>query len=134
MNTGYKSLLLHDGKLVSAYDHSEWTLGEWRQVAAPAKACVGLCCSPHATQAYVYVTGDVIALVEYGGHVIDSGDKLTCERMRLLRVWPREEYKRTRLAAWEGYDRTELAAREEYERAVDAALLDSDECECWEES
>ena len=121
MNTAFKFLRLKDGKLVSDYDGSEWTLGEWREEAAPAKACVGLCCSPHATQAYDYVSGDVVALVEYGGKVIGSGDKLACERMRLLRVWPLAEYRRI-----------EQPALAEYERTVDATLLDSDECECWE--
>ena len=94
----WKFLDLENGKIVSNRDRSPWTIGKWRTVAAPTEECKGLNCSLLVDDARSYVKGEVAALVEYGGKVIDSGDKLTCEKMRIKKAW------RFTATAWARYE------------------------------
>ena len=94
---GWKFLHRQGAEIVSGLGQAGirtvWQVGEWQAVAPPTKACAGLNCSKHPSQAIQYVRGDVLAEVEYDGTVIDDGDKLTCERMRILEIyaWGAEE-------------------------------------------
>ena len=84
MKTAYK--FLRTG-MKSDYDGSVWKLGKWRSVAAPTEPCVGLNASKNIVDALGYIQGEILAKVEYKGGVIDSGDKLTCEHIRILQTW-----------------------------------------------
>lgn len=114
-NLAFKFLCYDGERITSHHDGSEWVVGQWREVPAPEEECVGLCCSPHAVQAWLYVPGKVVALVEYGGKVIGSGDKLTCQRIRLVKVWTREQYDAVQRRTREQYEAVRRQAREQYE-------------------
>ena len=73
--------------LKSNYDGSPWEIGKWRTVEPTQKECVGLNCSKLIVDALGYVQGKILAKVEYRGKIIDSGDKLTCEKMRVVKAW-----------------------------------------------
>ena len=87
----WKSLRLQDGKIMSDYDKSEWRIGEWRTVPAPTKECVGLNACENVIDAINYVVPEVLAEVEIFGGCIKGDDKVTCERMRLVKVWKWEK-------------------------------------------
>ena len=87
----WKSLKLKDGKIVSGYDNSEWKIGEWRTVCAPIRECEGLNACKNIIDAINYVTPDALAEVEVFGGCIKGDDKVTCERMRIVRVWKWEK-------------------------------------------
>jgi hypothetical protein len=83
----WKSLKYRDGKIVSDYDGSPWTVGEWREVSAPTKACEGLNCCENIIDAIGFVNMEVLAEVEIDGVKIVSDDKITVQRMRITRAW-----------------------------------------------
>jgi hypothetical protein len=83
----WKSLYYRDGKIVSARDKSPWTVGEWREVPAPSQECVGLNCCVNIIDAMRYVDMEILAEVEIDGVRIDGDDKITAERMRVIRAW-----------------------------------------------
>jgi hypothetical protein len=70
--------------LKSAHDGSRWTVGEWREVEAPTRECVGLNASECIPDALGYVKGPILAKVECGGTIIKGNDKWTCQRMRIV--------------------------------------------------
>ena len=76
-----------NGKIVSARDKSPWTVGEWREVPAPVRECEGLNCCRNIIDAMSYVDMEVLAEVEIDGKRVDSGDKITVQRMRIIRAW-----------------------------------------------
>jgi hypothetical protein len=47
-----------------------------------------------------YVKGPVLAKVEYKGKVIDSGDKMTCEKMRVVKVWEWDKMMSVKVAVY----------------------------------
>lgn len=83
----WKSLRLHEGQIVSAHDKSPWTVGEWREVPAPARECEGLNCCESIIDAMRYVNMEVLAEVEIDGVRIDGDDKITVQSMRIIRAW-----------------------------------------------
>ena len=83
----WKALHLRDGRIVSARDKSPWTVGEWREVPAPVRECEGLNCCQSIIDAMSYVNMEVLAGVEIDGKRVDSGDKITVQRMRIIRAW-----------------------------------------------
>ena len=87
----WKSLQLNSDKIVSGHDQSKWTIGEWRSVPAPTKECIGLNCCPNIIDAMGYVNMEVLAEVEIDGATITSNDKITSEKMRILRAWKWEK-------------------------------------------
>lgn len=84
---GWKILRRIGSEIVSDYDCSMWTIGKWRQVEKPPETCVGLNCCQSIDGAFTYVHGTVIAKVEYKGAIIDDGQKITCEYMRIIKAW-----------------------------------------------
>ena len=82
----WKSLKYSDGKILSAYDGSEWEIGVWRTVCAPKEECKGLNACENIIDAINYVTPGVIAEVEVAGCCIKGDNKYTCERMRITRA------------------------------------------------
>src|SRR5512138_1506366 len=87
----WKSLQFKDGKIVSGYDQSPWEIGEWREVPAPVRECEGLNCCENIVDAMGYVNLEVLAEVEIDGTRIDSDDKITTQRMRIIRAWKWEK-------------------------------------------
>ncbi len=89
-------------KITSNYDGSEWVVGEWRVGEPPTKECVGLNASRYIQHALKYVKGNCLARVEYDGKIVESNDKLTCEKMRLVEIYewtPRHSVKLAIFAA-----------------------------------
>ena len=97
MKTAYK--FLRKG-MKSNHDGSKWVVGKWRTVEAPKKECVGLNCSKYIRDALSYVQGEILAKVEYGGKVIASDDKLTCEKMRVVKVWNWDKMESVKMAVY----------------------------------
>ena len=95
----WKILQLEDGVIVSDYDRSPWTIGQWRKHADPKMLCDGLNCSPTIIQALSHVGGSVVARVEWKGGSIESADKRTCEYMRIVDAWKWDRAKRAALYA-----------------------------------
>lgn len=83
----WKSLQLREGQIVSARDKSPWTVGEWREVPAPICECEGLNCCENIIEAMRYVNIEVLAEVEIDGKRIVGDDKITAQRMRIIRAW-----------------------------------------------
>jgi len=83
----WKSLRMHEGRIVSDRDKSPWTVGEWREVAAPVRECEGLNCCESIIDAMRYVNMEVLAEVEIDGVRIDGDDKITVQRMRIIKAW-----------------------------------------------
>lgn len=127
MQTGWKFLRLLNGKIVSYYDNSEWTIGKWRKVAAPIRECMGLNCSKTMENAYSFVHGDVVAKVEYKGIVIEGDDKLTCQYMRIKRAWrftnqALQACMEAQAKEWKAYTEARSTALKVYEEAKAPAL------------
>ena len=87
----WKSLQLVGGKIVSAHDKSPWVISEWREVPTPTCECEGLNCCENIVDAMGYVNMEVLAEVEIGGVRIDGNDKITTQRMRIVRAWKWEK-------------------------------------------
>ena len=87
----WKSLEYVNGKIVSDYDKSEWTVGEWRTVPAPERECMGLNCCENIVDTMEYVNIEILAEVEIGGISIVGEDKITSEKMRIIRAWKWEK-------------------------------------------
>jgi len=126
MKTGWKFLDWNNGKIVSRHDCSPWTIGKWREVPKPTQTCVGLNCSRTPDDAHNYVSGNVVAIVEYKGSVIDTGDKLTCQYMRIKKAWhfpasAEKAYQEATAPAWKAYQEAANAAWKAYQEAATAA-------------
>ena len=100
MTKYYKSMKQKDGKIVSDYDGSEWTIGEWRTVKAPTKECEGLNCCENIVDAMGFVNMEVLAEVEIAGKTIVGDDKITCEKMRIIKAWKWEKKDSVTLAIY----------------------------------
>ena len=105
-NHGWKFLRLVNGKICSDYDESEWTVGVERKIEPPKELCKGFNCSKMMEQAKSYEDGDIVALVKYGGKIIKSPDKITSERMTIIRAClfkatALAEYNKVKATAWE---------------------------------
>jgi len=147
------AILREDGSVVSRWDRATpWGKGIENVVPAPTEECAGLNCSHTVGDALVWVgysncdDGERLALlrVRYGGKVVESDAKLTCERMEALEAWvvpvgawraAREEYNKKCDAAWEEYNKKRGAAWEEYDKKRDAAWKEYEKkrVAAWEE-
>ena len=96
----WKSLKLQDGKIVSEYDCSEWIIGEWRTVPKPKQECKGLNCCENIVDAMGYVAMEVLAQVEIRGEKIVGTDKITSEKMRIVKAWKWEKKDSVALAVY----------------------------------
>ena len=96
----WKSLKLQDGKIVSDYDCSEWIIGEWRTVPKPKQECIGLNCCENIVDAMGYVAMEVLAQVEIKGEKIVGTDKITSEKMRIVKAWKWEKKDSVALAVY----------------------------------
>ena len=124
--TGWKFLQYKNGKIVSDFDDSPWAIGVERTIQPLTKLCRGLNCSKRIYQARNYVDGDVLAKVRYSGKTIDAGDKITCERMTLVKAWhvtwaTRAEYNKAAAQAQAEYDKAAALAWAECEKAMERA-------------
>ena len=118
----WKFLNMKNGVIVSARDDSPWSIGKWREVAAPTKQCEGLNCSLLVDDARSYVAGSVVAEVEYKGVVVTSSDKLTCQYMRIRRAWyftapAWKAYEKAKAPTCKAYEEAKATARKAYEEA-----------------
>ena len=86
--TGWTFLVVRgDGEIVSEHDGSPWEIKKWRAVKPPEREVIGLNCSTFIQDALRYVNGTVLAKVQYTGKVIETQDKVTCEKMRITAAW-----------------------------------------------
>ena len=84
----WKSLKYQGGEIVSYFDQSEWTVGEWRNNPyTVTKACEGLNCCQHITDAMGYVRCEILAEVVIRGKQIDEDTKITVQEMKIIRAW-----------------------------------------------
>jgi hypothetical protein len=79
--------------LKSNKDGSKWTLNKWRCESKPIRECEGLNASKYIQDALYYVQGEILAIVEYDGKVIEGNDKITCEKMRIIKryKWTKQD-------------------------------------------
>jgi hypothetical protein len=96
----WKSLQIENGKIVSGYDKSPWIVGEWREVPAPTRECEGLNCCESIIDAMVYVNMDVLAEVEIDGKQIVGDDKITVQRMRIIKAWKWEKMDSVKMSSY----------------------------------
>ena len=87
MRTAWKFLNMNNGTIVSKFDGSQWEIGTWRINNPPKQLCNGFNCSKLVKDALGYVNGTVFAKVEYDGKSIKSSDKITVEKMRIVKAW-----------------------------------------------
>ena len=108
----WKFLQWRDGKIVSQFDGSEWTIGKWRTAPAPVETCKGLNCSLTIEQAKGYVDGSVLAKVQYDGVTIKGDDKITCQKMKIVTGW------HFTTPAWKAYEQAKAPAEKAYQEAT----------------
>lgn len=94
--TGHKWKFLHlsGDRIVSAYDHSPWVIGEWREASGTLVPCRnGFHASDGILAALGYVRDDVLARVEVAGDSVTRDDKSVHERMKITRAyrWARRD-------------------------------------------
>jgi hypothetical protein len=82
----WKYLQTRGGVIISDHDSSPWTVGEWRNETV-TRPCVGLNASDRRHDAFRFVRGGILAVVEIRGKYHDGRDKLTCESMRVIAAW-----------------------------------------------
>lgn len=105
-------------RITSDYDGSEWTLGEWRTITGTIRNCTnGYHLSPSPRQAYGYVNGNILALVEARGDCDHESDKSSHREMRIVAWWPYDAYTKLSRADQE----VEIPA--EAQAAYDAAVM-----------
>jgi len=131
----WKSLQFHDGKIVSSYDQSPWVVGEWREVPAPVRECKGLNCCESIVDAMGYVNMEVLAEVEIDGKQIGGDDKITVQRMRLVKAWKWEKKDSVAMAVYaaelclENFERIYPADKRPREAIAAAKAWIADPCE-----
>ena len=78
LDAGLKS---HNGEQV-------WKIGEWYETKGKLNICNnGFHCSKKIGQAFSYVRGEILALVETKGDEIVQDDKSCHEKMRIVKAW-----------------------------------------------
>ena len=94
--TYYKFLV--DGNR-SSYGDCDWQVGEWHAAVGELCACKnGFHASEKPLDAFNYVRGVAVAIVEVDGEVITEGNKICAQRMRATAIVP-----------WTKIDSVELA-------------------------
>ena len=112
----------HGVTIHSAYGEQTWKIGTWYEIPGHIRLCHnGFHSSPHIHGAYRYVSGTIIALVEYAGDTMQTRSdnpwghrvpvKRVSQRMRIVRAWlVTKEFKRNVL--WNDWTRdSEVRAR-----------------------
>lgn len=130
-NYGWKFLQYIDGKIVSNFDKSEWTIGVERKIEPPKELCKGFNCSTKVDDAYTFVKGNVLAKVKYSGKKIVSSDKITSEKMTIIKAWhftvlAWAEYKKITVPALALYKKVTLQVLVEYDKVRATALAEYD--------
>lgn len=92
----WKFLKMKDGRIVSAHDMStEWKIGQVVRVEGDIRACGnGLHASDQILDAFLYVKGNVLALVASHGDTDSSaGDKIAARNMVVLKAveWHKDD-------------------------------------------
>ena len=85
--TKYKFLNLRSKKIVSKHGNLEWKIGEWQHVDRLDICNSGLHCSDKIYQAFSYVQGEVLAIVEVKGKSIKEDDKSAWTDMRIIKAY-----------------------------------------------
>jgi hypothetical protein len=84
----YKFLRLKGKKIRSQSGNLTWKIGEWQTVKQTLSICkVGLHCSKDPYQAFSYVHGEVLAIVECKGDSIVQNDKEVYSHMRIATAY-----------------------------------------------
>ncbi len=102
MKTYWKYLQLDSkGNIISNYDRSKWKIGKWRETKKTAKNCEnGFHSSKEIYQAYSYVAGEVLAKVEVDGQFDEGTDKLSFQRMRIVKAYKWDKTTSVKLAIY----------------------------------
>ena len=88
MKTKYKFLNLEKNKIVSNHGGLKWRIGEWQHVDGKIYACNnGLHCSDKIKQAFSFVQGEVLAVVEVKGKSDKEDDKSAWSDMRIIKAY-----------------------------------------------
>jgi hypothetical protein len=84
----YKFLHKKGRSIVSEHGQLKWKIGEWQHVDGEIKACEnGLHCSDTPAEAFSYVRGDVLAVVETKGESDQEADKSAWSDMRIAKAY-----------------------------------------------
>lgn len=84
----YKFLNLEEKKIKSENGDLTWKIGKWQKIDKELKMCkVGLHCSKTPYQAFSYVQGDVLAIVETRGGSLVEEDKECWSEMRITKAY-----------------------------------------------
>ena len=84
----YKFLKLVRGKIKSASGNETWKVGEWKKLDGKPDLCnYGFHCSKTPYQAFSYVQGEVLAVVEVRGKKDIQDDKEAWQEMRIVKAY-----------------------------------------------
>jgi len=89
----YRYKFLREG-LKSENGNTKWTLGEWKKFKGKLKMCKkGFHCSVEPSDAFNYIKGEYLALVEVKGNSIVAKDKEVWSEMRIVKKcrWTKED-------------------------------------------
>ena len=85
----YKFLKLKNKKIISSYNEKfKWEIGKWYKTDGELSMCEnGFHCSIQPSDAFYYVSGEVLAIVETKGKSIEQLDKQCWEQMRIVKAY-----------------------------------------------
>ena len=88
MRKRYKFLGLKNGKIKSKNGNCYWDIGKWKKLDEELLLCKqGFHCSKKPVDAFYWVAGEVLAIVEVNGKSIIDADKECYEEMRIARAY-----------------------------------------------
>jgi len=88
MITRYKFLREINGKIKSDSGNEAWTIGEWKKTKGVVKLCErGFHCSKKVYQAFSYIQGEILAVVECKGASDIQNDKEAYSEMRIVKAY-----------------------------------------------
>jgi len=88
MTKRFKFLNLERKQIVSNSGNLRWKIGKWNHVDGELVCCRnGLHCSKKIYEAFTYVQGEVLAVVEVKGKHADESDKSAYSDMRIVKAY-----------------------------------------------
>jgi len=90
----YKFLRKEGKLIVSDRNNHKWKIGKWYSVEGTVIICRnGYHASKRPLDACRYVSGDVLAIVEYRGDIVEDKHKLVSREMRIVKAyhWTKED-------------------------------------------
>ena len=97
---GYRWKFMSKG-MRSVNGDCKWTIGRWKKCKGEPELCLnGFHCSDQIYQAFLYVSDEVLALVEVGGEHVSDDDKSAWQKMRVVKTWKWDKKKSVKLAVF----------------------------------